>query len=384
MKNGLSQISVLAMMVAMVFTSRGMAGGNLEQNGNFGREGHYRDLRVDWSPESQRQMSYLQSADFTDIATPLLKRSHETDQTVGDKNGPGIVEKFPIFKNEVDHVQTAGPSALAQQKMREEAAGCIGELDAVPVNQVKEQAEKCFASFDRPNGPSWNQQLDEALAQVNKNQEAKTGYLKALSLVTSIVDINRKHQCMASVYKEGEWVTASHCIPGMDARYLLLDGKFVLINSTTPCKFTSPCDIVFIQAPTPKLDSSTLPRINPDLRNFNWEDGIFVPGIVYETVLRDNLTFKGISSGDYLKKLMWSPYGVGYCRALDIQANGCFSHTCSTLVGFSGAPIYAYDAANKKIQLLGVHSGVDSTKNNCQAKAKTNYGRLTSMKGNPL
>ncbi|MFI8981708.1 hypothetical protein [Ectopseudomonas khazarica] len=382
MKKGLSFLPTIAILTS---TTLAVAGGDMERPVNFDQKFNNPNRNYAWKLDPLGYKSHTQTANLNSAAAALLKRSNETDQTVGNNNGPEIIKQFPVFKNDVDQVQTDGISYTARAEMKEEAKGCIGELDSVPFDQVKKQAENCFASLERQNGPTWNQNPYLTIAELSSNQEAKAGYLRALSLVSSIVDSDKKHQCMASVYKEGVWVTAKHCVPGgMEIRYLLRDSEFIPIKSTTPCKLTNPCDIVFIQANTPHLEVSAFPKINPDLRHFDWKDGIFVPGIVYKTPLRNNSTHRGISNGDYISELMWSPYGVGYCRVLDIQKNGCFSHTCSTLVGFSGAPVYAYDTASKKVQLIGIHSGADKTKNNCTAKAKTNYGRLTSMRGVPL
>ncbi|MNF96780.1 hypothetical protein D3C84_795800 [compost metagenome] len=88
---------------------------------------------------------------------------------------------------------------------------------------------------------------------------------------------------------------------------------------------------------------------------------------------------KNIARQAYEETLMWSDVGRGYCRIRNVY-KGCMSHTCSTIDGWSGGPVYGHD--NNHVTLLGVHSGYSSEQVACSGKGDnmpTNYATLKPL-----
>jgi hypothetical protein len=74
---------------------------------------------------------------------------------------------------------------------------------------------------------------------------------------------------------------------------------------------------------------------------------LFIPGIEVGTAIPE----KNIDGAG--KKMMWSKI-QNACIPYEVK-HGCISYTCSTLKGFSGAPVFSVRGA--EIRLIGVHAG---------------------------
>ncbi|MHC8313357.1 hypothetical protein ACYZUC_27650 [Pseudomonas sp. GT1P32] len=290
----------------------------------------------------------------------------------GPKLGIKVFNEYPDFKNEIDGVSIKIP-ASAVLTMAEQAEGCPNNLDTISVSELKAYAGKCFLSVNK-----------QAAIVSTTNSIDKT-YLKALPLVSSLVDRDNKHLCMISVYKKDLWITAEHCLPksqeGLE-RYVIVDGgkQKLIWGKVSRCKI-KPCDVAYVSMPTPKLVDNSLPNINAPTKDLSWMTPLFIPGIIYQYDMSDSLQKQSANSIASQIDFLWSPVGKGFCRAVELSKNGCLSHTCNTVTGFSGAPIYTYDEKAGVIDLIAIHSGRDKESNNCNEEAKTNYAHLANFKG---
>lgn len=279
-------------------------------------------------------------------------------QTTGESNGPQTYIVGSKFQNDYSK-KTEIVTASNANTMYSESTGCDGNLQSTTgrLNVTrKEVYEKCFRSLDK----------DFYTAFKSRND---FGYLSAIPMLTSIINSDMKQVCMASYYQEGVWITARHCLTELKMRQglkLIVENQLVPIIDIKRCEDKGDnCDVAFIKAKTQKVDASLFNLKNPNLVGVNWGSEIFVPGIEENDVL-DSKT----PQESFLKHLLWADVGRGYCKAFKIK-KGCINHTCSTLFGFSGAPVYWIDKQNKKIQLIGIHVGA-STFKACDS-LQTNY-----------
>lgn len=294
---------------------------------------------------------------FTESIFPKLIDDTKTI-TVGGYDGEIIVKK--ILGDKVNS------SELKRRRL--ESAACKSGLD-------EERIDGCFVGIN-PN-----------ISQYYPETSSKLTYLRALSNISSIVDAKLNHACAASVYKKGVWVTASHCI---NMSYNLIVGNEIIpLKDLTILGCGAGCDVSFITAKTP--DRAEMPDLVDNVKNIEWETDLFIPSMPVGTTL--SLLFQSSDAysqpdpaavkRDFNKKIIWSPYGEGFCVALKQYPNGCVVHSCSTVAGFSGAPIYSYDKARDKIVLLGVHSGSDGNLNSCAKESSqfVNFARLITKNG---
>ena len=262
-----------------------------------------------------------------------------TQQTVGSNNvGEKYQNKAP-FRNEL----TGKAGVIPKEEMirlRAENKNCIGTFtSSTGENLPRDQIYRCFVTLNTP--------FIKVLP--------KGGYLDALDLQTSIINVkDGTHSCMASYYRDGLWITAAHCLSEanvLSGRSILSSGKPVVITKDRVHMCGSPgCDVAFVNAPTPAIDAAKYELIKSDLSRLTEKSRIFIPG------MEEGMSVVASDKSAYKNNLMWSDVGKGFCRIYRVQ-NGCFSHTCSTLSGFSGAPVYWVDAPGGKIELLGIHSG---------------------------
>ncbi|VVM47571.1 hypothetical protein PS639_00607 [Pseudomonas fluorescens] len=271
----------------------------------------------------------------------LPKGSNE--QTTGEGNGPEIYTPNSTFENDYSVTTISLPSG-SYSSMKSESEGCLGNLRATAGPKDPERAEvyKCFRFL--------NDELYDAVVS-----RKDFGYLSALPLLASIVGDDSKHICMASFYKEGVWITAKHCVTTLRLSKginLVVGNELIKImkEKVSWCS-GSFCDVGFISAKTPVVDLNNLELQNPNLAAVNWGAEIFIPGIEEgESIDRK------APMNSFRAQLMWSDVGRGYCKAFKVK-KGCINHTCSTLNGFSGAPVYWIDKKDRKIQLIGIHTG---------------------------
>ncbi len=307
----------------------------------------------------------------------LIDKSDWTKHTYGANNGPDVVEEFDVFKNFQLGYQ-AGSKIPAYQinRWKYEASECIGEISISGNPKEDVRTSKCFVWLDKVR----------ILAKSEKSPD--NTYLKGLTTVTSVIDNADSHKCIASAYKKDIWVTARHCLilvddmqkASSDKRYLLIEGRRREIKNSmvTVCKNDKECDVAFIEISTGSVKDDEFPRLIYEKDFINTSTEVLVPGLAVDQKLADRY-----EPALYREELMWSPYGKGFCRFMQVKDNGCLIHACSTLIGFSGAPMYSYDKNDEKMVLIGIHSGRDGSKNSCEDSSSASYAR-TIAKGMPL
>lgn len=279
-------------------------------------------------------------------------------------NGRKLYSGDYSFFNEYEGKYYGKPTALELMAMDLQSENCRGFLSIGNSKEAEEAIENCFVAKDRRM---------ELLAGKN----ADYGYLRALNLVTAIVDKDDEHACIASVYRKNTWITAAHCLERNDisyGRYILLPNgpKLIGKDDITLCKGI--CDVATIKAETPDIPEVSRLNVTPNLKGIRPNTQIFLPGLVQGSKISKNIDRKALE-----ENFMWSDFGMGYCRVRHVY-NGCISHTCSSIDGWSGAPIYSYEG--DRINLLGVHSGVTIGAVSCYNKGDkqpTNYATLKPL-----
>lgn len=272
------------------------------------------------------------------------------------------------FYNEYSKEYLGKPDLIELSIMGAQSKACKGFLSLSATPESKKDIEDCFLSKDIRM---------EILA--GRNVDYKN-YLSAIKLVTSITRNNGQHICMASFYQKNKWITAKHCLVRTNIELganLLLPNRSLRIKRTDIdyCNETG-CDVAIINLPTSDILGNSILNTSPDLKSINPKTEIFIPGIVQRTPLA-----KGIDRKTYESMLLWSDVGKGYCRIRNIY-EGCISHTCSTIDGFSGAPVYNYEKNKGEITLLGIHSGFSAEPVSCKGKgdkSATNYAVLKPL-----
>lgn len=274
-------------------------------------------------------------------------------------------------------------SEIPEEEIRKrvlQSSECKGELDD---GTQKYLIAKCFTSLNDPA------LLITPYATLDKT------YTRGLSSTSSLVDQLGRHVCVVSVIRKGVWVSAKHCLEDsvkFESLRIISGAKKVQISSVAaaPCK--EPCDIAFFFAETP--EDAEIPVIKPKGAELKWDNPIFIPGVPYgfslSSVLKPEPATTNTPVSDTLAKnrynnlVMWPPYNEGFCMTLTKDTSGCIVHTCSTVRGFSGAPIYRYNSNTDKIELIGIHSGADKQYNNCAIDdKKVNYARLITTEDLP-
>jgi hypothetical protein len=281
-----------------------------------------------------------------------------TKQTRNPGNTENMYGGNYNYSNSDNPAASGGFTRGDRERMRAETADCDGEQSITKGMTVaeRESVMNCFEKFD----------LDFYKALGYQNREGMSIY-KAMDYVTALVDDAEAHICMASIYKNNVWITARHCVTDKkiaNGLYIIINNNKVAIKNDDIVLCSGlKCDIAAIKLPTPNVPAD----LSVDRFNSVWvthKTPIFIPGI--------EAGMPNFSEGNnqILNNLMWSHVGKGYCNAYKIES-GCMSHTCSTLTGFSGAPIYM-EGSNKKIMLVGVHSGAVREAVSCKVE-NTNY-----------
>ncbi|WP_460136071.1 trypsin-like serine peptidase [Pseudomonas sp. S1_E04] len=278
-----------------------------------------------------------------------------TQQTISGNNIGSKYQKVDPFRNELSGLSRAIPEQDLL-KFRVDSKDCIGLIVSSTGSKrlTRERIYQCFVTLSSP----FIKVVPEG------------GYLDALNLQTSItISRDGTHSCIASFYNKNTWVTAAHCVSEaniIDGRSILSGGKPIPITESMIkiCKKPG-CDVAFVTASTNIVDISRYELYNPNLLLLTEQSQILIPGIEegIPIILSDKTPYK--------LNLMWSDVGKGFCKIYRVQ-NGCFSHTCSTLSGFSGAPVYWVNAPSGKIELIGIHSGESIDGIKCK-KTDSNY-----------
>lgn len=280
-------------------------------------------------------------------------------------NGRKLYSGNYSFFNEYAAKYYGKPTDFELMEMDLQSRRCRGFLTLSDSAKAKEAIENCFVAKDRRM---------ELLA----GKYAQYGYLRALNLTTVIVNKDDSHVCVASVYRKDTWITAKHCVPSTNLAYglyILLPSGPKLLKQTDVRLCNKPgCDVAIIEAETPETPEVAALNNAPDLKAVRPGTAIFLPGLVQSFKVSKNIDRKSLE-----ENFMWSDYGMGYCRIRNVY-EGCMSHTCSSIDGWSGAPIYSYD--KDKINLLGVHSGFSVGLVSCVNKGDiqpTNYATLRPL-----
>jgi hypothetical protein len=280
-------------------------------------------------------------------------------------NGRPLYSGKYSFFNEYTGKIYGRPHSHTLRQWDDESRRCKGFLSVSSSEESKRDVENCFVAKD-------------FRLEMLAGRYAEYRYLRSLSLITTLIRKDETHSCMASVYKKNLWITAKHCLPDPAIDYgiyiLLPDGsRLITRDDVTPC--TKPrCDTATIKATTPDVPEMAILNITPDLNGLRPDTNIFIPGMVQSSSVSKNIDRKSLE-----ESIMWSDFGKGYCRIRNVY-HGCLSHTCSSIEGWSGSPVYAFEG--DQIKLLGIHSGADVNKVSCinkGDKVPTNYATLKPL-----
>ncbi len=315
-------------------------------------------LNAFWGAESRKV-----GADASSFSNYRMKGKDAILSTRNAGNSAGI------YQNPTINVLTGSVyqfSVSEQQKMEEEAKDCAPNVNKTGGKEsaLRQEVMKCFQKFD------------EKFFRDLGYGSAGRGIYDGLGFVNSLVNNNGDHKCMVSYYAEGIWITAAHCVSESLLRaglYIVANGIKVKIekskNGNVSLCRANRCDVAFINAPTPVVNKSRFVA-DGDLKLLNANTPILIPGIEEGSPIVRGATVM------LSENLLWAPVGKGYCRAFMVE-EGCLSHTCSTLSGFSGAPMYLQDN-QRRINLVGIHSGEKSSIVSCKA-AGTSYAVSTQL-----
>lgn len=287
------------------------------------------------------------------------QNDENTEMTVEGRAGSAAAKAYDI-----------GLSDRELALREREGQDCTGELDDGIGDKTK--ILRCFTSLAADSGYQ-----PVKLADNN-------GYLKGLANLSSIIDAANKHVCDASVIRPGRWVTAKHCFEenGRSGLKVIVGNRTVAIKDINDC--AGACDIAYFNADTP--ENAVIPKLYRANEILTGRIPVFIPGIPYSTDLSSIFTRKPAAAFEpataelvrqrYGQFIIWAAYNRAFCLILHQDANGCFIHTCSTVRGFSGAPIYTFNESTGQLYLIGIHSGAQSANNQCvHTYQKVNYAR---------
>ncbi|WP_447747800.1 hypothetical protein [Pseudomonas nicosulfuronedens] len=312
------------------------------------------------------------SNDVTSGSTFRTKKGYN-EQTVDGRDGAQAARQL--------NVQI--PENIIKEKLRQ-SQDCKGEQDD---GNQKLLISKCFTS------------LSNTALLVTPYVSMDKTYTRGLSSTSSLIGKDGNHVCIVSVVKKGMWITARHCLANFNDNFkdlrIIVDNRMVEITGADSSLCTNkdkPCDIQYFYAETPK--SAEIPAIYSKEVEVRWDNPVFIPGIPYGASLKEVFAseskYEDIpvtpqhAKDRYNDLVMWPPYNEGFCMSLAKDANGCIVHTCSTVRGFSGAPIYRYNKDTDKIELIGIHSGANPDLNRCATRnPKVNYARLITAEELP-
>ncbi|MBY8945172.1 trypsin-like serine protease [Pseudomonas sp. SH10-3B] len=264
------------------------------------------------------------------IGTPIAMLRYYTIQETVGKDNLAVLDGH-VFKNAYNPLikSSLTPEYYAEVLREAVRIGCRGG-DAFSTNTVS--ADAVLNCFQRNNGE-------------DKSGEAIYNSLKGK--VTSIT-YNGMHFCMASYVGKLKWVTAAHCFLGKASPYdnykILLDRPYDI--KVTVCDKKN-CDVALVEPSGMEGFDEGYTPLNTSLATISSKTQLFVPGVEINTPIPGN-NIDGVS-----EVIMWSKI-KNACIPYEVRS-GCIAYTCSTLTGFSGAPVYA--VKNNSVSLVGVHSG---------------------------
>ncbi|MEW5714062.1 hypothetical protein AB1462_17075 [Pseudomonas sp. SB113] len=347
--------------------------------GNALREG--RDItdrivteRLDRDPDMVsriRGSNYGVMSENGKAGSPFREKYRVFDQTIRGEAGAKEAKVLGVVI----------PLEIEEERLKQ-SIDCKGELnDGLQILQIA----KCFTS------------LSNAVLKITPYVSIDKTYTRGLSSLSSLVTTSDIHRCDVSVVRSGLWITAKHCLDdvkwNLDILRIVVENKKVKIIKAVPANCQQqPCDIAYLYAETPT--SAEIPTILSKEVEIRWDNPIFIPGIPYGAKLAGIFEPESIYSNEavspsyaklrYNDLVMWSPYNEGFCMSLMKDNASCIIHTCSTVRGFSGAPIYRYDQEKDKIILIGIHSGADGELNKCEVTSKkVNYAKLITAEDLP-
>jgi len=347
--------------------------------GNALREG--RDItdrivteRLDRDPDMVlriRGSNYGVMSESGNAGSPFRGGNGVTDQTIRGETGAMEAKELGVVI----------PPEIEEERLKQ-SSECKGELND---GLQKLLIAKCFTS------------LSNAALKITPYASIDRTYTRGLSSLSSLVTTLDIHRCDVSVVRSGLWVTAKHCLDdvdwNLDILRIVVENKKVKITKAVAAKCEhEPCDIAYLHAETPP--SAEFPTILPKGVEIKWDNPIFIPGIPYGAKLASIFEPESPYSNEpvsadhaklrYNDLVMWSPYNQGFCMSLVKDNANCIIHTCSTVRGFSGAPIYRYDQEKDKIVLIGIHSGANGEPNKCEVTSKNvNYAKLITAEDLP-
>lgn len=262
-------------------------------------------------------------------AFAMLRLNYTVQETVG-KDNLAVLEGH-VFKNaynpSVKSMLT--PEYYAAVLKEAVRVGCRGG-DASSMYTTNAQA--VLNCFQRNNG---------------EDKEGGGIYNSLKGRITSIT-YDGRHFCMASYAGKSRWVTAAHCFLGRTPPYesykILLDKPYGI--KVTVCDRDN-CDVALVEPLGGKSFDADFTPLDTSLTTISSKTQLFVPGIEINALVPGN-NIDGVS-----EVIMWSKIRNA-CIPYEVR-NGCIAYTCSTLTGFSGAPVYA--VKNNTVSLVGVHSG---------------------------
>lgn len=331
-------------------------------------------VEVDSSKRTQEVYSETDVFKNSKLAGSALQLRLSQDKIIesgGKVPAPYLVKKENILNEE--QMQMVDPdlgssiweSWVAPEKIEKwsfELKNCIG-LGGQDVysKHYKKEYDQCFMG------------LDETQKYLDERGLTQPSYLDGIKYLASIASRPRGsflHSCMASAYQPNKWITAKHCLTKnhiINGAYLIALGAQVKISQEM-VSLCDDCDIAVIDVSgIQALKPAGNEPVVPATLSVKVEDEVFIAGIPEKTVLND-FSPEGIAA-----QLRWSAVGLGFCRVFGID-DKCLTQTCSTIRGFSGAPVYKFNSVTSRVEILAVHSGVDNEMSSCPGQAEgVNY-----------
>ncbi|RJX78948.1 trypsin-like peptidase domain-containing protein [Pseudomonas sp. LS-2] len=207
----------------------------------------------------------------------------------------------------------------------------------------------------------------------NSDESGQISFNKIRDSLASLT-YKSSHRCIAVYMGEGEWLTARHCISELSGNYVDLrlitpDGNF-RVDKVINC-VESGCDYVWIRPYGTSYSKSVPARLGVEaISKISASDELFIPGI------EEKESIPGGSFAGVQKAMKWTRY-TRTCIAIKVR-RGCLTHTCSTVQGFSGAPVFAFQ--DGVAYVVGIHLGVDK-ENVCNDGGRNFAVSINRIKG---
>lgn len=200
---------------------------------------------------------------------------------------------------------------------------------------------------------------DEEVAQVmncfstmSSSRDVGSQYIQKVSNSIGSLTYDGIHHCTISYLGSGRWVTARHCLSGAEnnlSRFSIIsaDGPLI-ISRLEHCKVTD-CDADFLFVNEGGLKKTVAATTMPEaVKTIKKMQRLFVPGY---------MDGKPIPSGThegFVQAILWSKLEKA-CFPVKVR-DDCITHTCSTIQGFSGSPVFT--EVDGKLVMVAMHVGV--------------------------